>query len=131
MITDAQGIPLATRLTSANTNDVTQLRALVVAIPPVRGRPGCPRQRPEQVYGDRGYDSEPLRRWLRTIGIQPVLAKRRTPQGSGLGRYRWVVERTLAWLHQFRRLRIRYERRPDIHEAFMTLACALICWRSL
>jgi transposase len=48
-----------------------------------------------------------------------------------LGRYRWVVERTLAWLHQFRRLRIRYERRSDIHEAFMSLACALICWRFL
>ena len=131
MITEAQGIPLATILTSANTNDVTQLRALVEAVPAVRGRCGRPRQRPKQVYGDRGYDSESLRRWLRSLRIQPVLAKRRTPHGSGLGRYRWVVERTLAWLHQFRRLRIRYERRPDIHEAFMTLACALICWRFL
>ena len=131
MITEAQGIPLAAILTSANTNDVMQLRALVEAIPAIRGRRGRPRQRPKQVYGDRGYDSEPLRRWLRTIGIRPVLAKRRTPHGSGLGRYRWVVERTLAWLHQFRRLRIRYERRPDMHAAFMTLACALICWRFL
>jgi transposase len=131
VITEAQGIPLAAILTSANTNDVTQLRALVEAIPAIRGRRGRPRQRPKQVYGDRGYDSEPLRRWLRTIGIRPMLAKRRIPHGSGLGRYRWVVERTLAWLHQFRRLRIRYERRPDIHAAFMTLACALICWRFL
>ena len=131
MITEAHGIPLATLLTSANTHDVTQLRALVEAIPAVRGRPGRPRQRPEHLYGDRGYDSEPLRRWLRSLRIRPVLAKRRTPHGSGLGRYRWVVERTLAWLHQFRRLRIRYERRSDIHEAFMTLACALICWRFL
>jgi transposase len=131
VITEAQGIPLATRLTGANTNDVTQLRALVEAIPAVRGRRGRPRQRPKQVYGDRGYDSEPLRHWLRSLRIQPVLAKRRTPHGSGLGRYRWVVERTLAWLHQFRRLRIRYERRSDIHEAFMSLACALICWRFL
>ena len=122
---------MATILTSANTNDVTQLRALVEAIPSVCGRRGRPRRRPHQVYGDRGYDSEPLRRWLRSIGIQPILANRHTPHGSGLGVFRWVVERTLAWLHQFRRLRIRYERRPDIHQAFMTLACALICWRFL
>lgn len=131
MITDAQGLPLATLLTSANTNDVTQLLPLVEAIPPIRGQPGRPRRRPERVQGDRGYDSEPHRRRLRQCGIEPVLAKRRTKHGSGLGVYRWVVERTLCWLHQFRRLRIRYERRPDIHEAFLTLAAALICWRSL
>ena len=50
------------------------------------------------------------------------------PHGSGLGRTRWVVERTLAWLHRFRRLAVRYERRPCIHEAFLTLACSLVCW---
>jgi transposase len=131
VITDAQGIPLAAILTSANTNDVTQLKPLVQAIPAVRGKPGRPRHRPRRVQGDRGYDAKALRDWLRTLGIQPVLARRNTPHGSGLGVFRWVVERTLSWLHQFRRLRIRYERRPDIHEAFMTLACALICWRFL
>ena len=52
-------------------------------------------------------------------------------RGSGLGRWRWVVERTFAWLNQFRRLRVRYEKRADIHEAFLSLACALICWRFL
>jgi transposase len=131
VITDAQGLPLAAILTSANTNDITQLKPLVTAIPAVCGQPGRPRRRPQRVQGDRGYDSEPHRRWLRARGIQPLLAKRKTPHGSGLGIFRWVVERTLAWLHQFRRLRIRYERRPEIHEAFMTLACALICWRRL
>jgi transposase len=57
-----------------------------------------------------------------------VLARRGTPHGSGLGVYRWVVERTLAWLHQFRRLRTRYDRRADIHEGFLALGCSLICW---
>ena len=131
MITDARGLPLAAQLTSANTNDITQLQPLVEAIPAVRGKRGRPRRRPERVQGDRGYDSEPHRQWLRRLGIEPLLAKRNTPHGSGLGVYRWVVERTLAWLHQFRRLRIRYERRPEMHEAFMTLGCALICWRFL
>jgi transposase len=53
------------------------------------------------------------------------------PHGSGLGRWRWVVERTFAWLNQFRRLRVRYDKRADIHEAFLSLGCALICWQSL
>ncbi len=131
MITDAQGIPLAIRLTGANAHDVTQLIPLIEAIPAVRGKRGHPRKRPERVQGDRGYDSEPHREWLRAHKIESVLAKRNTPHGSGLGVYRWVVERTLAWLHQFRRLRIRYERRADTHEAFLTLGCALICWRFL
>jgi transposase len=131
VITDAQGIPLATILTGANQHDVTQLLPLVEAIPPIRGQRGRPRQRPDQVQGDRAYDSEPHRRALRSLGIKPVLAQRRTEHGSGLGIYRWVVERTLSWLHQFRRLRIRYERRADIHEAFLSLGCSLICLRWL
>jgi transposase len=65
-------------------------------------------------------------------GLAGRAARRRgVAHGSGLGRQRWVVERTLAWLHQFKRLRIRWEYRADIHEAFLKLACCLICWRRL
>jgi transposase len=64
-----------------------------------------------------------------TRRIIPFLAKRNPEHGSGLGRWRWVVERTFAWLNQFRRLRARYEKRVDIHEAFLALGCALICGR--
>jgi transposase len=127
VITDARGIPLAVILTAANVNDVQELLPLVDQIPPVRGKPGHPRQKPDRVQGDRGYDSEPHRKKLRKRGIEPVIPKRNTEHGSGLGIYRWVVERTLAWFHQFRRLRVRYERRDDIHEGFMTLAESLIC----
>ncbi len=67
--------------------------------------------------------------WAR--GIAPQIARRNTEHGSGLGKRRWVVERTLSWLHQFRRLRTRYERRADIHEALVNLACGMICWRRL
>jgi transposase len=131
VITDAGGIPLAVILTAANAHDVTQLLPLIDAIPAVKGKPGRPRRRPQRAQGDRAYDSEPHRRQLRLRGIEAVLAKRNTEHGSGLGVFRWVVERTISWLHQFRRLRIRYERRPEIHEALMSLACSLICWRSL
>ena len=82
------------------------------------------------MLGDRAYDSEHIRRALRTRRILPLLAMRNTKHGSGLGIWRWVVERTFAWLNQFRRLRVRYERRADIHLAFPTLDCILICWNS-
>jgi transposase len=60
-----------------------------------------------------------------------VIARRQTEHGSSLGRYRWVVERTFAWLHQFKRLLVRYERRADIHRAMLALACCLVCYRRL
>jgi transposase len=127
LLTDAKGVPLANSLTAANRNDVTELIPLVDAIPPVRGKRGRPRRRPALLYGDRAYDSHRHRMLLWARGIAPALARRNTEHGSGLGVHRWVVERTLSWLHQFRRLRVRYERRADIHEAFLTLGCIVIC----
>jgi transposase len=131
VITDAAGIPLACILTGANRHDVTQLIPLVDAIPPIAGKPGRPLQRPASLYADRAYHSNPHSEQLRGRGIKPHIAQRGRPHGSGLGKYRWVVERTNSWLHQFRRLRVRYERRDDIHEAFMILGCAVICWNAL
>jgi transposase len=131
LITDANGIPLACLLTAANRNDITQLLPLLEAIPPIRGTVGRPRQRPSLLLADRGYDSNAHRQALRARGIRPVIARRKTAHGSGLGSDRWVVERTLSWLRQHRRLRIRYERTAEIHEAFLSLACSLICLRTL
>jgi transposase len=131
LIVDQGGLPLAFSLTGGNRNDVTQLLPLIDQVPDVRGRVGRPRRRPDQLIADRGYDSRAHRCELRRRGIKPVIARRATEHGSGLGRFRWVVERTFAWLHQFRRLLVRYERRADIHEAFLALGCSLICWRRL
>jgi transposase len=124
-------VPLAWLVTGSNRNDALMLPALLDAVPAVRGRPGRPRRRPERLLADRGYDHTKYRRLVRARGIEPVIARRRTAHGSGLGRERWVVERTIAWLHQRRRLLVRYDRRADIHEAFLGLACCLICWRRL
>ena len=131
LICDGRGIPLAIQLTGANRNDSQQALALVDAIPSLQGARGHPRHRPNCVLGDRGYDAESIRQGVRARHIVPWLAKRNTEHGSGLGRWRWVVERAFAWLNQFRRLRVRYEKRADIHEAFLFLGCAVICWRSL
>ena len=114
-------------ITGANRHDVTQLLPLVDAIVPVRGKPGRPRRRPDLVQGDRAYGSQPHRNQLRERGIASLLAERNTGHGSGLGKTRWVVERTNSWLHQNRRLRVRWERRADIHQAFLLLGCIKIC----
>jgi len=131
LLVDATGIPLAWTLTGSNRNDVTQLVPLVERVPPVRGKVGRPRRRPDRVTADRAYDHWPQRRELRRRGIRAEIARRNTEHGSGLGRYRWVIERTLAWLHQFKRLLVRYDRRADIHEAFLALGCCLVCYRRL
>jgi transposase len=94
---------------------------------PVAGKPGRPRQKPDLVLADRGYDHDKHRRLLWARGIKPVIAE----HGSNLGRLRWVVERGFAHLHNFRRLRTRYERDPEIHEAFLSLACTILCFRRL
>jgi transposase len=97
----------------------------------VGGRRGRPRRRPDVLLADRGYDHDKYRRLVRARGIKPVIARRQTQHGSGLGRHRWVVERTFAWLHNFKRLLVRYERRADIHHALLALGCSLVCFRRL
>jgi transposase len=110
---------------------VTQLLPLLDAVPPIRGRRGRPRRRPRELFADRGYDFDKYRRALRGRGIAPRIARRGVGHGSGLGTIRWVVERAFAWLHAFKRLRTRYERRADIHLGLLQPACALICHRQL
>jgi transposase len=100
-------------------------------VPPVRGRVGRPRRRPDCVIADRGYDHDKHRRLVRERGITPVIARRQTEHGSGLGHARWVVERTIAWLHHFKRLLVRFDRRAEIHEAFLALGCCLVCFRRI
>jgi len=131
LLVDASGIPLAFAVTGGNRNDITQLIPLLDAVPAVSGRPGRPRRRPDSVVADRGYDHDKYRRLVRQRGVNPVIARRQTAHGSGLGRQRWVVERTFAWLHNFKRLLVRYERRAEIHHALLALGCSLICFRRL
>jgi transposase len=131
VITDASGIPLASSVTPANRHDVAEMAPLYNKMPAVAGKPGRPRKKPDAMQGDLAYDSEPHRQGLREMGIEPVLPEKGIDDQEGLGATRWLVERTLAWFHQNRRLRIRYERRLDIHQAFLTLACIKICASAL
>lgn len=115
-------------LAPANQHDGSTLLPLVIDMPAVPGKVGRPKQKPAQVVADKGYDDESLRRLLRWLGIEPVIPKRGSVE-AGLGKWRWFVERTISWLHQFRRLRIRWERKPEVHQAFLSLAAAVICYR--
>jgi transposase len=131
LLVEATGIPLAFSVTGGNRNDVTQLIPLLDGVPAVRGVVGRPRRRPDRLIADRGYDHDKYRRLVRQRGVKPIIARRQTEHGSGLGRYRWVVERTFAWLHNFKRLLVRYERRAEIHHALLALGCCLVCFRRL
>jgi transposase len=118
-------------VTAANRNDITEMISLVDAIPRVSGRRGRPKHRPKRLLADRAYWSKVHHRELRARHITPKIAAPKSPHGSGLGKERWVVERSISWLHQHRRLRVRWERRDDIHQAFLSLACCLICLKAL
>lgn len=128
-MTEAQGIPLAVELTAANVHDGTLLEHMVDLVVSVAGgRRGRPRKRPDKLHADKAYRSRKNQAILRARNILSRIARPTIESSERLGRWRWVVERTLAWLHRFRRLRVRDERRADIHEAFLHLAVALICW---
>jgi transposase len=127
VLVDAGGIPLALLLSPANTHDSRLFEPVIDAVPPVRQCAGRPRKRAGKLHADKGYDYPGCRRACRKRGVVPRVARRGIESGERLGRYRWVVERTLAWFARFRRLAVRYERRADILEAFHHLAAALIC----
>ena len=117
-------------LSAAHVHDSKVLEEVVDNVSPIkgpRGRPGRPRKRPKKLHADKGYDFPRCREALRKRGIKARIARRGIDSSERLGRHRWVVERTLAWLARYRRLAVRYERRADIHEAFLHLGCSLIC----
>ena len=120
-------MPLAIALTGAHVHDSKAFEDLIDAIPPVQGKSGRPRSRPDKLHADKAYDYPRCRRSLQERGIKASTARRGVESGERLGRHRWVVERTLAWIFRCRRLCVRYELRADIHLAFLLLCCSLIC----
>lgn len=101
------------------------------AIPPVAGKRGRPRQRPEKVHADKGYDYPRCSQALKDRAITARIARLGIERNDRLGRHRWVVERTHAWLAGFGKLRIRFERSLETHAALLKLARSIICSRHL
>jgi transposase len=128
-LTDAHGVPLAVATTPANTRDDQVALPLLVNMPPIAGRRGRPRIKPRALQGDAGYGSAALAALVKLLGIKPILAPlgKRHSHGSGLGKTRYVVERTLSWFGNFRRLKFCYERCEAHFQAFHELAAAILC----
>jgi transposase len=136
VLVDGRGLPLGVRLESATPAEVTLAEATLqeVRVPRPKGRP---RQKPKRVIADRAYDSDPLRERLNKRGIDLIVpyrtnrVQKRFEDGRKLRRYkrRWIIERTNAWLGQFRRLLVRHEHLLVTYLAFFYLACLLITLR--
>ena len=118
-------------LTAANLRDSRAFEELIDSVLPVKGRRDRPRKRPDKLHADKGYDYPRCRRFLGKPGINVRIAQRGVESSERLGRWRWVVERTFSWMACSRRMVVSYERRADIHEAFLQLSCALICFTCL
>ena len=128
---DASGLPLSVVVSAANANDSTMLEAVLDDLPPIRMPSGGRRRRPGKLHADKAYDHRRCRAYLRRRGIRPRIARRMIESSARLGRHRWTIERTGAWLGGFRRLRIRYERSSERFYALAMLACSVICFNTL
>jgi transposase len=136
VLVDGQGLPLGVRLESASPGEATLAEAKLAAVKVPRPK-GRPREKPKRVIADRAYDSDPLRERLAKRGIDLIVPyrknnkHRRYEDGRKLRRYkrRWIIERTNAWLGQFRRLLVRHEHLLATYRAFFYLACLWITLR--
>lgn len=131
LLTDRNGLPLSLRISGANLHDSQGLQPLVRGIPPIRSPRGPRRRRPGKLHGDKGYDYDHLRRWLRTRGIRHRIARKGIESSQRLGRHRWVVERSVSWLAGCRRFHRCYERKAEHFLAFVGIAALLINYRRL
>jgi transposase len=138
VVVDGRGLPLGNYLHSASPAEVKLAETTLASIRVARSHhAGCPRQKPLRVIADKAYDSDPLRERLRQRGIELICPHKRnrvrpaTQDGRALRRYkrRWIVERTNAWLGNFRRLVVRYDRSLTIYGAFFHIACFMIVLR--
>ena len=131
-MTDPRGVPLAVLVSAANRHDVNFMLPLVFChFPRIGGVVGRPPQAPKIVRADAGYRSKYLLELLQWCDIQPEIPQRCEQHVAGLGKRRWPVERTIAWLKQYRRVGIRRERNARFYEAFVTLACAMITYKQI
>jgi transposase len=134
VVVDGQGIPLGSTLASASPAEVKLAEETLEAVKVPRSGKGRPKKRPARLIGDKGYDSDPLRKRLKYLKIELIAPHRsnrkkpKTQDGRKLRRYRkrWKVERTFAWIGNFRRLVVRYERDIKMYQAFFHLACLMI-----
>ena len=138
VLVERSGVPLGVCLAAASVAEVQLAEPTLAQVAVPRGGPGRPKMKPARLVADRGYDSHPLWARLQRRGIDLIAphrrnCRRRWQDGRKLRRYRhrWIIERTIGWLLGFKRLVVRCERRLDLYQAFVYVACLLITLRRL
>jgi transposase len=137
VVVDGQGIPLGGTITSASPAEVRLAEEPLETIKVFRQGRGRPKSRPKRLIGDKAYDSDKLRARLGGRGIRLLVPYRRnrkacnkqSPEVGERYQHRWKIERTFAWLGNFRRLVVRYERLITVYQGFFHLACIIIALR--
>lgn len=128
MISDRQGLPLVIATTPANVPDQEIFLEMLDSMPPVRMPVGRPRYKPSAAMGDRAYGTKEIIAEVVQRRIVSLLAPRSSKvHGSGLGTVRFVIERTLSWMGNCRRLKLCYERTGEHWQAMNELAACVIC----
>ncbi|MFC8267375.1 transposase [Streptomyces cinereoruber] len=131
VLSEARGIPLAVAVSGANTHDNLALKPLIRGIPAIRSRRGPCRRRLAELRADKACFSAAHFAWLRERGIVPRIARPGVESSERLGRHRWKIERSIAWLFGYLRLTVRYERKGSRFLALLGLAAALTCYKKL
>jgi transposase len=137
VVVDGQGIPLGSTIASASPAEVKLAEDTLETVKVPRQGRGRPRSRPKRLIADKAYDSDKLRARLRGKGIRLLVPYRRNrkhgrkqlPEVEERYQHRWKIERTFAWLGNFRRLVVRYERLITVYLGFFHLACIIITLR--
>jgi len=130
-MSDRGGLPLTALISAANVHDAHLFVALLDSVAPIRSGRGRRRARPDKLHADKAYNNQHIRADLRHRRITARLARKNIESATRLGRHRWVIERSLSWLMRYRRLVRRYDRLAEHFQAFVDIACTLICYRRL
>jgi transposase len=135
---DGNGLPLSIVTEAANVSEYKLALKTMDQIS-VTKRPHHPKKRPKKIVADRGYDAKWLRSSMRQRCVKPFIPKRKKPgqieeplynnKVKDMYKTRWIVERTNAWLQNYRRITVRWDKLADSYEAFIEMACILICVR--
>lgn len=133
LLTEAAGVPIGLAIAGANRNDFKLFAETVRSVPVRRPRPQ--RARAQGMCLDKGYDYDEVRTLATTFGFTLHLRTRgeevrALKRQAGFKARRWVVERSHSWMNRFRRVLIRWEKKPENYLGMLHIACAIITWRA-
>jgi transposase len=133
LLTDGHGVPIGLAIDGANRHDMKLVRATIESL--VAARPEASEEEPQGMCLDKGYDYEAVREILAEFGFTAHIKARgeeakELKAEAGKRARRWVVERSHSWMNRFRRILVRWDKKPENYLAFLHFACALISFRA-